>query len=220
MPLTESYQKSSLERAIVNTQKLIDMGCGLVVVACNTATTNAIGYLRNHFDIPFVGIEPAIKPAAIQSVNKVVGVLATKGTLSSELFHKTSLDHASGVTLVEQSGDGLVEAIESPDDNRVLLKELLEMYLEPMLSKGMDSLVLGCTHYPLLIPIIKEILPAHIPIIDSGEAVAKQTHRLMESCDLFGEEEQPTHLFYGTGNIEVLKQFVPESCRVNCYLLS
>ncbi len=219
-PYGELTKEQLLERALVNTQHLIDMGCGLVVVACNTATTNAIGYLRNHFDIPFVGIEPAIKPAALKSVNKVVGVLATKGTLSSELFHKTALDFASGVTLVEQSGDGLVEAIESLTDNREQLKELLEIYLTPMLSIGIDSLVLGCTHYPLLTPLIKEIIPAHIPIIDSGEAVAKQTYRLLESSNLLCEEKEPTHHFYGTGNLEVLKHFIPEIHRKNCYFLS
>lgn len=210
-----------VERSVYLSQKLIDMGCGLIVVACNTATTNAISHLRAHFKVPFVGIEPAIKPAALASKTKKIGVLATAGTLSSELFHKTVLNHAAGVTMIEQSGDGLVEAIESPLENHQELEALVKKYITPMAEQGIDSLVLGCTHYPYLIPMIKKYLPEQVQIIDSGAAVARQTERLLKENELFPDpENKPSHEFYTTGNFEVLKRFVPKELRSSCSLIS
>ena len=151
-PYGEKSEERILELSIKNTEYLLSQGCKLIVVACNTATTNAIDYLRNNYSVPFIGIEPAIKPAAINSKSKIVGVLATKGTLSSSLFHSTSKNHAAGITVLEQRGTGLVEMIENGNLESDQLYQLLEQYIMPMLDKGMDYLVLGCTHYPYLIP--------------------------------------------------------------------
>ncbi|KAA2215828.1 MULTISPECIES: glutamate racemase [Maribacter] len=208
-PYGEKSNEEILQLSIKNTEYLIQRGCKLIVVACNTATTNAIDYLRNSYDIPFIGIEPAIKPAALNSKSKKVGILATKGTLSSTLFHSTSQNHAAGIEVIERQGKGLVELIEKGDMESDSLKQLLYQFVQPMLEKGIDYLVLGCTHYPYLIPILREILPADVQIIDSGEAVARQTKAILAKQHLQNSfDATGRHQFYTNGNLEVLERFV------------
>ena len=125
-PYGEKPTDEIVHLSIKNTELLLDKGCKIIVVACNTATTNAIDYLRNNYNVPFIGIEPAIKPAALQSQSKTVGVLATKGTLSSSLFHSTSENHANGIHIIEQVGTGLVPLIESGKVNSDETRSLLE----------------------------------------------------------------------------------------------
>jgi glutamate racemase len=178
------YGEKSKEEIIAlckkNTELLLENNCKIIVVACNTATTNAIKELRATYDVPFIGIEPAIKPAATHSKTQTIGILATKGTLSSELFYK-AVSLYQDVNIVEQIGFGLVELIENGEINSPKMEELLQSYLNPMIEKNIDYLVLGCSHYPYLIPKIKEILPKSIQIIDSGEAVAKQTQTVLQN---------------------------------------
>lgn len=188
----ETIQKLSAR----NTEFLIHAGCKIIVVACNTATTNAIGMLREKYPVPFIGIEPAIKPATLHTRSGKVGVLATRGTLSSALFHQTAHRFASGIEILEQHGDGLVELIEAGMANSSQTLALLQKYLLPMVNAGADVLVLGCTHYPILMPQLREILPPHIQIIDSGEAVAKQTKRVLEESNLLNtSKKQAIHKF-------------------------
>lgn len=179
-----------IELSIKNTEFLLKKGVKLIIVACNTATTNAIEILRHTYtEIDFIGIEPAIKPAALSSINKRIGVLATKGTLSSELFAKTSkrfVDNA--IEIIEKEGVGLVEAVETNTFNQKDFVEAFERQLEFFVKAKVDSIVLGCTHYPYLIPIMKNYLPSYIQIIDSGEAVAKQTKRVLERNKLLNTE--------------------------------
>lgn len=209
-PYGEKSEERILELSIKNTEYLLAKGCKLIVVACNTATTNAIDYLREHYKVPFIGIEPAIKPAAINSKSKIVGVLATKGTLSSSLFHSTSKNHAAGITVLEQRGTGLVEMIENGNLLSDELYTLLERYISPMLDKGMDYLVLGCTHYPYLIPILKKMLPENVTIIDSGQAVARQTKSVLEKFNLLNNSNvQGAHQFLINKNEKVLLNILP-----------
>jgi glutamate racemase len=198
-----------IELSIKNTEYLLTKGCKLIVVACNTATTNAIDYLRENYDIPFIGIEPAIKPAALQTKTNAIGILATKGTLSSQLFSKTSHLFASNIKVIEQDGNGIVELIESGElysDEMILL---LKVYLKPMIDANIDYLVLGCTHYPYLMPSLIDLLPKHVQIIDSGEAVARQTkiilkkHALLNPPFLKSKNE-----FFTNGNPEVMKSLL------------
>lgn len=133
---------------------MLEKNCKLIVVACNTATTNAIRELREQYAIPFIGIEPAIKPAANNSKTQVIGILATKGTLNSELFNKTA-EMFQNTTIIEQVGYGLVQLIEEGNLNSPEMTSLLESYLQPMIEANIDYLVLGCSHYPYLIPQIK-----------------------------------------------------------------
>ncbi|MEP3207581.1 MAG: glutamate racemase [Maribacter sp.] len=208
-PYGEKPEERILQLSIKNTELLLSKGCKLIVVACNTATTNAIAHLRKYYKVPFIGIEPAIKPAALQSQSKKIGVLATKGTLSSSLFHSTSENHANGIQILEQEGTGLVPLIEQGMVKSAKTKELLIKYLEPMLAEGIDYLVLGCTHYPYLIPVLKEILPEKIRIVDSGEAVARQTKAILEKNGLRNTaKEIGRHQFYTNADIAILRSFL------------
>ncbi|MEP2057029.1 MAG: aspartate/glutamate racemase family protein, partial [Maribacter litoralis] len=173
---------------------------------------NAISYLRTNYHVPFIGIEPAIKPAAINTKSKIIGILATKGTLSSSLFHSTSKNHAAGITVIEQRGTGLVEMIENGQLESTELYLLLESYIKPMLDQGMDYLVLGCTHYPYLIPLLRKMLPEHVTVIDSGEAVARQTKSVLENNDLRTTATKiGSHQFYTNGDEEVLSKILKKS---------
>jgi len=180
-----------------------------VVVACNTATTNAIAYLRENYKVPFIGIEPAIKPAALHSTSKIIGVLATKGTLSSSLFHTTAENYADEIQIIERVGKGLVPLIEKGELQGNRIKKLLQTYLDPMIEAGIDYLVLGCTHYPYLIPLLKEVLPPKVKIIDSGEAVARQTKAILEKKHLLNTSNTVgKHLFCTNVDKQVLEQMV------------
>lgn len=190
-----------------NVDFLLDMNCKLIVVACNTATTNAILELRADYDIPFIGIEPAIKPAANNSKTQVIGILATKGTLNSELFNKTA-EMFQNTKIIEQVGYGLVQLIEDGNLNSPEMTQLLESYLQPMIDANIDYLVLGCSHYPYLIPQIKKILPEHIQIIDSGEAVARQTQNILRDKVGFTDNQKSDPVFYVNSNPKVLKSIL------------
>lgn len=191
-----------------NTEFLLNKNAKIIVVACNTATTNAINELRAKYDVPFIGIEPAIKPAANQSKTQTIGILATKGTLNSDLFHE-KLSHFTNVKVIEQIGHGLVQLIENGDINSAEMNELLESYLKPMIDQNIDYLVLGCSHYPYLIPQIKKIIPEHIQIIDSGEAVARQTKKVLEKHNLLSTTTETSwQKFYTNANPRVLESIL------------
>lgn len=211
-PYGPKGKQAILNLSVKNTELLLSKGCKLIVVACNTATTNAISYLRQHYQVPFIGIEPAIKPAALQTKNNAIGILATRGTLSSDLFSQTSELFAHGKTVIEQNGEGLVELIESGQLHSDAMRKLLNMYLEPMLKAQIDYLVLGCTHYPYLIPILQELLPNNIKIIDSGKAVAKQTKAVLERHKLLNTgSSAPKHQFYTNNDPTVMQTFLGDS---------
>lgn len=195
-----------IDLSIKNTEYLLKKNCKIIVVACNTATTNAIKVLRENYQIPFIGIEPAIKPASLNTQTKAIGILATKGTLSSELFHKTTNLYSSGITIIEQVGNGLVELIERGEIQSEAMKSLLKTYLQPMIEANIDYLVLGCTHYPYLMPLLLEILPKHVKIIDSGEAVARQTKFILETKQLLNQIPISTNYeFYSNADTSVMK---------------
>ncbi len=211
-PYGEKTKDQIISLSTKNTDWLLENGCKLIVVACNTATTNAIDHLRATYDIPFIGIEPAIKPAALMSGTGKVGVLATKGTLSSQLFLKTSRTHAREIEVIEQEGIGLVRLIESGRYQDESARELLKLYLDPMIRANIDYLVLGCTHYPYLIPALKELLPENVTIIDCGEAVARQTRRILEKNSLSNESGQAvTHQFFVNESSKVLEAILADS---------
>lgn len=197
-----------------NTELLLELNCKIIIVACNTATTNAIQELRAKYKVPFIGIEPAIKPAALQSKTQTIGILATKGTLNSELFHKSVSNHPD-VKIIEQIGHGLVQLIENGVINSPEMEELLKSYLTPMIEKNIDFLVLGCSHYPYLIPQIKKIIPEHVQIIDSGEAVAKQTLNILKQNNLLNNSnDKSSQIFYTNSVPEVLKSILNHQERV------
>lgn len=204
-PYGEKTKEEIVAFSIKNTELLLKMDCKLIVVACNTATTNAIKILRANYKVPFIGIEPAIKPAALKTKTGVIGVLATKGTLNSDLFLTTS-SKFNHIDIVEVEGENLVKLIES--GNLEETRPLLEQYVSRMLDQGADNIVLGCTHYPFLVPIIKEIIPENITVIDSGYAVAKQTKKILEENQLINNGEEGVHDFYTNKDVQLLQQFL------------
>jgi len=193
-PYGEKSEQDIVDLSIKNTNLLIDNSCKLIVVACNTATTNAIHILREKFEVPFVGIEPAIKPAAIQSLNKKIGVLATKGTLSSKLFHNHAKILRQNTEIIEVIGKGIVEAIENNDTETTAFNNFLAEQLHVFKTNEVDHLVLGCSHYPFITDNIKRILGDNICIIDSGFAVAKQTKRILVQNNLENNKTEKTKI--------------------------
>ena len=204
-PYGPKGEKRIKELSIKNVELLLSKNCKVIVVACNTATTNAITYLRKIYHIPFIGIEPAIKPAALNTKTNVVGVLATKGTLASELFHDTANLYSNNITKIIQEGEGIVQLIENGKLNSNEMRTLLNIYLKPMIKANIDYLVLGCTHYSYLIPILNYLLPKHVHIIDSGKSVAKQVKNILNQNQLTNNKvTKLSNIFYSNGNTEVM----------------
>ncbi|WP_298138569.1 glutamate racemase [Flavobacterium sp.] len=213
-PYGEKTKEEIIHLSCKNAEFLLNQNCKMIVVACNTATTNAIKELRHKYDIPFIGIEPAIKPAATNSQTQKIGILATKGTLNSELFYK-NVEKFQDIKIIEQIGFGLVELIEDGKINSSEMKDLLKKYLKPMIDQDIDYIVLGCSHYPYLIPQIKKIIPKNIQIIDSGEAVARQTKNILnEKVGFRNSDEKSTQIFYTNSDIKVLSEILKNKYKV------
>ena len=206
-PYGQKSKEEILALSIKNTELLLEMNCKIIVVACNTATTNAIKELRAKYNVPFIGIEPAIKPAANNTKTQTIGILATKGTLNSALF-STAVETYQNIKIVEQIGEGLVDLIEKGAIDSPEMDQLLTSYLTPMIAENIDYLVLGCSHYPYLIPKIKKIIPPNIKIIDSGKAVAKQTEYVLQDNIGFNSHKKGYTIFYTNANPTVLSNLL------------
>lgn len=160
---------------------LASQGCDAIVVACNTATAEAIQQIRAELDIPIIGVEPGIKPAAMQSQNGIVGVLATEATLKSDKFNALLATLPDHCRFIKQAGAGLVPLIEAGKADSEETLELLGKHLVPILDAGSDTLVLGCTHYPFLKKPIRKLLGDSITLIDTSDAVVRQLKRVLEA---------------------------------------
>lgn len=199
---------------------LIRNNAKIIVVACNTATAASIDYLRNKYpSINFVGMEPAVKPAAINSKSGKIGILATKGTLEGKLFKETSKKFASDKDVLIRIGDGLVEIVESGKADTDEALKLLEKYIHPMIEAGIDQLVLGCTHYPFLLNNIKKIVGNSINIVDPAFPVAKRLKDLLESNKLIRLlHDKPSYNFYSSGDLVIINKIVDGFNLKNCNL--
>lgn len=203
-----------IERATAVSKFLIAQGAELIVVACNTATAAAISTLREQFEIPFVGMEPALKPAALHSKSGVVGVLATAGTFKGRLYLNTLARFSGTVKVIERVGTGLVELVESGQFEGPEAEALVRRYVEPMLEAGADHIVLGCTHYPFLTDTIACIVDGRAAIVNPAPAVAQQVRRVLAGL----REEHPDtkrpdekaglSTFFSTGPDETLQKLV------------
>jgi len=169
------------QRSHTLTRFLIEQGADAIVIACNTATAAAVSSLRSQFSIPIVGMEPAVKPAVAATKSGVVGVLATIGTLESARFAALLEKYAGEVEIVTQGCPGLVEQVEQGELHSAYTRELVERYTAPLLARGADTLILGCTHYPFLAPLIREVVGDHITLVDTGEAVARHLQRRLQT---------------------------------------
>ncbi|MFI3328260.1 MAG: glutamate racemase [Rikenellaceae bacterium] len=168
-------------------ERLVAMGCKMIVVACNTATAAAIEFLRAKYTagqgIQIVGMEPAVKPACLATQSGVVGVLATQRSLEGDLFQRTAAKYSDSIKIVASFGAGFVEVVESDMEDSPEAEAVVRKVVEPMVEQGVDQIVLGCTHYPFLIPILRRIAP-QVNIVDPSPAVARRVAQLLEESDM------------------------------------
>lgn len=214
------YGPKSKEEVIALSKKvasfLIEQNVKMVVVACNTATAAAIDYLRTTYSIPFVGMEPAIKPAALNTKTGCIGVLATAGTLSGSLFNATRQKYAADKKVIMQVGTGLVELVESARHHSDEARTLLMEYISPMLEANADQIVLGCTHYPFFRPLVDDIAGPNVTIVDSAPAVAKRAYDLLKARNmLYGANEPAHHCFYSSGKADTMRLLLEHSLNVD-----
>jgi glutamate racemase len=191
------------------TRFLLGQGARLIVIACNTASAAALHSLRHTFpNIPFVGMEPAVKPAAERTQSGVVGVLATPATFQGALYASVVERFASGVALLQDTCPGLVAQVEAGDLDGERTRQILKKALRPMLAAGIDTVVLGCTHYPFVIPLIEEIAGPGVRVIDPAPAVARQARRLLQERGLLQDNPPgPTILPVQSGYAQGLVRF-------------
>jgi len=193
------------------TRFLLEQNAKIVVVACNTASAAALKFLREKFpDVPFVGMEPAVKPAAEQTHTGRVGVLATPATFQGALYASVVERFANGVELLQDTCPGLVQEIESGNLAGWETRQILERALVPMLESNIDTVVLGCTHYPFVIPLIEQIAGGGVRVIDPAPAVAKQVRRVLEAQEMKNQSNGRGDLrFYTSGDPQEFKSLLP-----------
>ena len=198
------------ERSLTLTRFLIGEGAAAVVIACNTATAAAAALLRARFDVPIIGMEPAVKPAVAATRSGVVGVLATVGTLESARFAALLEQYAGDVEIVTQACPGLVEQVEAGELDSDATRALIERYTQPLLTRGADTLVLGCTHYPLVKPLITAVVGSAVTLIDTGEAVARQVVRRLPAAVSAAHAATPIERFWSTGDVDSARRIVSQ----------
>ncbi|MBT2340836.1 MULTISPECIES: glutamate racemase [Pseudomonas] len=210
IPYGEKTPEYIRQRCAIIADFLQGQGAKALVVACNTATVAAVADLRRDFPLwPIVGMEPAVKPAAAATRSGIVGVLATTGTLQSAKFAALLDRFATDVRVITQPCPGLVEMIEAGDLHSPALRQLLQHYVEPLLAAGCDTLILGCTHYPFLKPLLHPMIPAHISLIDTGAAVARQLQRLLAERALLAEGPASETQFWSSADPIHLGKILP-----------
>jgi len=197
------------ERSFAIVDFLIEQGAKAIVVACNTATAAAIADLRAHYELPFIGVEPAVKPAASLSHCGIVGVLATNGTIASDKFIRLQDRFSSQVEIITRACPGLVELIEAEEFQPQAIEALLHELTEPMRAKNADVLVLGCTHYSLIRELIQNVMGGSVRIVDTGVAVARETRRRLEEIDALNPATESGSLhFFTSGDIAVQQRLL------------
>ena len=194
-PYGDKSKEEIIKFSLKNCEKLIELNCKIIIVACNTATTNSINFLRDKISIPIIGIEPGLKPAIIHTKTKNIGVLATEQTLDSNLFFETLVKNKiEDIKIHEQIGFNIVKMIENEETDENKLYDILKNYLTPMLDKNIDCLVLGCTHYHYLINTIKEIIPTSVKVIDTITPVANQTIKIIKLNNLMKKSNEKRYV--------------------------
>lgn len=188
---------------------LLEQGAKALVLACNTATAAAVAELRERYpNVPLVGMEPAVKPAAQATRSGVVGALATTGTLKSAKFAALLDRFASDVRVITQPCPGLVECVEAGELDTEATRSLLQGFVEPLIEQGCDTLILGCTHYPFLKPLLAELLPATVTLVDTGAAVARHLETVLAARDQLGDGAMITR-FWSSGDPRRLAGVLP-----------
>ncbi len=199
VPYGDKSQDYIRERSLTLTEFLLRQGAAAVVIACNTATAAAASMLRECIAVPIIAMEPAVKPAVSATRTGVVGVLATVGTLESARFAALLEQYAGDVEIVTQACPGLVEQVEAGELASQATRELVAKYTRPLTERGADTIVLGCTHFPFLRPVIAEAVGPAVQLIDTGEAVARQVVRRLPAALIGRIDLKPEERFWTTG---------------------
>ena len=199
------------DRAVAVMEFLRTKDIKAVVVACNTATGIAVDALRARYGVPIVAIEPAVKPAVARSRSRIVGVLATTQTLAGQKFAKLVSTHAGDVEVLTQAAPGLVDHVETGQLDTPSTRSLVERYLRPMLDKGADTVVLGCTHYPFLADLIREVAGPDVAVIDSAAPVARELRRRLQAVRLLApDDRRGTETFWTTGSSDRVRSVMAQ----------
>ena len=205
-PYGEKSPEFITDRCRVITDLMLSKGADAMVIACNTATAAAISTLRAEYDIPFVGMEPAVKPAALGTRSGTIGVLATAGTLKGSKYLNTKGRFQDDVRIVEHVGKGFVELVESGELEGGHAEEVVRASLQPLLDAGADIIVLGCTHYPFLLPLLEKLACGKAEFIDPAPAVARRLLAVMEENSIPAENEKPGVEFLSSAPSARLKE--------------
>ncbi len=198
-PYGSKSKNEILSLSIKNCKKLSEFNCKVIIVACNTATTNSIKRLRETIQVPIIGVEPGLKPAIMQTETKNIGVLATEKTLESKLFNNTLNENTlNNVKIHEQIGFKLVKMLEGGNNSKKDFNKILKLYLIPMINKNIDYLVLGCTHYHYLIDVIKNIIPENIRIVDTISPINQHIYNTLKSKNILnkGGKKRNIEIFF------------------------
>ena len=206
VPYGEKTPEFIVQRSIAISEFLLAQPVKAIVVACNTATAAAVTELRQRWpEVLIVGMEPAVKPAVQASRSGKIGVLATTGTLRSARFAALLERFANDVQVMTQPCPGLVELIEAGELEGSATRALLSGYVKPLLQAGCDTLILGCTHYPLVKPLLQSLVPQHVKLIDTGEAVARRLQSELAKQNLLADLQHPVDRFYGSGDVQKIE---------------
>lgn len=199
-----------LARSEAITRYLVSQGARLIVIACNTATSAAARELRRRYpELPIVGMEPAVKPAALQSRSRQIAVLATRATLKGDKFLELKAQYDDSVDILPLPGDGFVELVESGDLASDHAHRVVQRQLQPLQAHAVDQVVLGCTHYPFLSPLIETALPSGVEIVDPARAVSLQAERLLHRHGLASlSDKAPAHRFVTTADAASMSDFL------------
>ncbi len=211
VPYGEKSPEFIRERSQKIAEFLLGQGAKALVLACNTATAAAVADLRERYpELPIVGMEPAVKPAAAATRSGVVGVLATTGTLKSAKFAALLDRFASDVRVITQPCPGLVEQIEAGELDAPLTRELLHGWVEPLLAEGCDTLILGCTHYPFIEPVLRELVPESVSLVDTGAAVARHLQVLLDTRGLRAVGPAAATRYWSSGDVQEMERALPK----------
>ena len=202
-PYGEKTPEFIIDRVREIISVMINKGAEIIVIACNTATAAAAKQLREEFNTPIIGIEPAIKPAAKLSRSGVVGVLATAGTLGANKYHQSKSLHGENVRIVERVGEGFVELVENVDLDSKHAEDIVRRSLQPLLDEGADTIVLGCTHYPFLLETMRKIAGPEVMFLDPSAAVAKHLMDVIQQKNIGLHEGEP--------DIELISSGAPDA---------
>lgn len=210
-PYGPRHPEEIQRRVFAITDYLLEQHCKLIVIACNSATIAAVEALRATYPVPFVGMEPAVKPAATMTRTGTVGVLATEASLAGEKFHRLLNTHARGVNIITRPCPNFVELVERGELDTPRALAIVEEETLPLIEAGADVLVLGCTHYPFLRPLIEDVAGPNIKVLDTGSAVASHVAQLLHNtCK--PDTGNTSYKIITTGKLSTLKTTFPKLC--------